>query len=52
MRVWLDVRPNDDIAAPNVDGKIRIKAIKIPFGLQYNKVQLSTPTRVSQVTQK
>lgn len=33
IRVWLDVKPTDDIAVPNVGGRIRIKALKIPFGV-------------------
>lgn len=44
MRVWLDVKATDDIAVPNIEGKVRIKALKVPFGLQYPKVQLQNST--------
>ena len=43
IKVWLDVKPTDDIVVPNVDGRIRIKALKIPFGLQIPTKQQSRP---------
>jgi hypothetical protein len=39
IRVWFDVKPTDEISVPNVEGRIRIKALKIPFGLQLTKQQ-------------
>lgn len=32
-KVWADIPTHADISVPNVDGKIRIKALRIPKGL-------------------
>ena len=32
--VWLDVGRNLNVCVPNVDGKIRIKALRLPKGIQ------------------
>lgn len=28
--VWLDIGKNTDVCVPNIDGKIRIKALRLP----------------------
>ena len=33
VRVWVDLNKNQDIAVPNIDGRIRIKALKMPKGV-------------------
>ena len=36
--VWLDVGKNQDVCVPNVQGKIRIKALRLPRGIQTKEV--------------
>lgn len=34
MRVWLDFNKAQEISAPTIDGRIRVKALKLPKGLK------------------
>ena len=36
--VWLDVGKNQDVCVPNVQGKIRIKALRLPRGIQTKEI--------------
>ena len=38
LTVWLDVDPHHDIAVPHSKGKIRIKALRLPKGINRKKV--------------
>jgi hypothetical protein len=37
QRVWLDFNRDEDISVPNIDGRIRIKALRIPKNVQLKK---------------
>ena len=39
MQVWQDIGPNLDVQVPNVKGKIRIKALMLPNGVQAKNVK-------------
>ena len=47
MTVWVDVDSNNknDIAVPSVNGKIRIKALKMPKNISHRVIKpLSSPS--------
>jgi hypothetical protein len=33
-RVWVDFHKSQDVSVPNIDGRIRVKALKMPSGVQ------------------
>ena len=43
--VWLDVGRNQDVCVPNVNGKIRIKALRLPRGVQAKLAPEQEPPR-------
>lgn len=34
MRVWVDFNKAQEIAVPNVEGRIRVKALRLPPGVK------------------
>ena len=43
VKVWLDLPSNIEVAVPSIEGKIRIKALKLPKGLTKCEKPIQVP---------